>query len=429
MPDFFAAELPDLEDLLFSAMTSHNTVNSQKNINPSSFQTKKIPFTKDFDTGISRTPNLTSNDETGMETNEILDTAAFDFIPAELPVFAQLNDTSPFSFFPNSESEIATESSENIVSEKIESSSVHIEEGELEEGELSCDEVEFEGGLESVDSTKVISIEVNEQNKSIGNGWGKKKPRKRKWVQKKLSQKEEQLLVKQLKKKKVKVERIEGELRALQELESDLLKGVDAFRNGEPVSGENKELKKRQTNPFSAVEQMLAILPDVSISGTTHNHKSKSQDPTNFLGMSLKNRLIDRKINERRERQQAAKEEQLKLLPCHRWMKGRCDLGEKCTFGHLPEYFNVSPSLSRNPVSKTQICKFYLKGACTKSGSCPFSHDKSAVPCEHFNIKGFCTRSDCEFSHGEITEQRKEQLIEEWKERRKKFGSQMKKVG
>jgi len=48
-----------------------------------------------------------------------------------------------------------------------------------------------------------------------------------------------------------------------------------------------------------------------------------------------------------------------------------------------------------------EICKFFLKGSCTKGNMCPFKHTKGdrAVVCKHW-LRGLCKKGDaCEFLH------------------------------
>lgn len=48
-----------------------------------------------------------------------------------------------------------------------------------------------------------------------------------------------------------------------------------------------------------------------------------------------------------------------------------------------------------------EICKYFLKGTCTKGNNCPFKHSKSdrAVVCKHW-LRGLCKKGDsCEFLH------------------------------
>jgi len=47
------------------------------------------------------------------------------------------------------------------------------------------------------------------------------------------------------------------------------------------------------------------------------------------------------------------------------------------------------------------VCKYYLKGTCTKGSSCPYRHSKfeRAVVCKHW-LRGLCKKGDlCEFLH------------------------------
>jgi cleavage and polyadenylation specificity factor subunit 4 len=49
----------------------------------------------------------------------------------------------------------------------------------------------------------------------------------------------------------------------------------------------------------------------------------------------------------------------------------------------------------------TEICKFFMKGACMKGANCPWKHSKNekAVVCKHW-LRGLCKKGDiCEFLH------------------------------
>jgi len=53
------------------------------------------------------------------------------------------------------------------------------------------------------------------------------------------------------------------------------------------------------------------------------------------------------------------------------------------------------------PQNPGEVCKFFLKGTCTKGSSCPYKHSKGerAVVCKHW-LRGLCKKGDtCEFLH------------------------------
>ncbi|KAM9960309.1 hypothetical protein ACTFIW_009438 [Dictyostelium discoideum] len=49
----------------------------------------------------------------------------------------------------------------------------------------------------------------------------------------------------------------------------------------------------------------------------------------------------------------------------------------------------------------SDICRFFLKGSCTKGSDCPYKHTKAerAVVCKHW-LRGLCKKGElCEFLH------------------------------
>lgn len=64
-------------------------------------------------------------------------------------------------------------------------------------------------------------------------------------------------------------------------------------------------------------------------------------------------------------------------------------------------YLDVDKALHETESEEQEICKFYLKGNCTKGSSCPFKHMKGdrAVVCKHW-LRGLCKKGEsCEFLH------------------------------
>src|SRR5690242_6129814 len=68
----------------------------------------------------------------------------------------------------------------------------------------------------------------------------------------------------------------------------------------------------------------------------------------------------------------------------------------------MPEFQATVPmdttSEQQNP---GEVCKFFLKGSCTKGAACPYKHSKGerAVVCKHW-LRGLCKKGEvCEFLH------------------------------
>jgi len=106
-----------------------------------------------------------------------------------------------------------------------------------------------------------------------------------------------------------------------------------------------------------------------------------------------KNYYRNQKIIERQREEEKRRSD--KLIPCSFYQKlGRCNNGDACRFSHDIE------------IIKTDVCKFYLTGACLKGKNCIYYHGE--WPCKFFHLKGFCKEGDnCKFSHQPMTDQMK----------------------
>lgn len=76
---------------------------------------------------------------------------------------------------------------------------------------------------------------------------------------------------------------------------------------------------------------------------------------------------------------------------------------------------NVPPTdiQKKHYAYKTQLCKFYIKGICTRGQECTFSHDSRSFPCFAYHLRDNCTRKACKFSHAPITLEQLNQLKED----------------
>ncbi|KAL3158655.1 hypothetical protein ABBQ32_011398 [Trebouxia sp. C0010 RCD-2024] len=66
-----------------------------------------------------------------------------------------------------------------------------------------------------------------------------------------------------------------------------------------------------------------------------------------------------------------------KKTDCKYHLEGRCSLGDKCPFRHVPELFNSAARVAFAPHSQASVCHFYLNGKCTKGDLCAFQHPGS----------------------------------------------------
>ncbi|PRP78661.1 cleavage and polyadenylation specificity factor, putative-like [Planoprotostelium fungivorum] len=81
-------------------------------------------------------------------------------------------------------------------------------------------------------------------------------------------------------------------------------------------------------------------------------------------------------------------------------MTSPMDLEEKYLVFDFEKYLEKDYGPARDD-EPGEICKFFLKGSCTKGTSCPFKHNRGdrAVVCKHW-LRGLCKKSDnCEFLH------------------------------
>lgn len=78
--------------------------------------------------------------------------------------------------------------------------------------------------------------------------------------------------------------------------------------------------------------------------------------------------------------------------------------------------FSYKQEISKKPYGyKKNLCKFFIKNACTKGEACTFSHEIKAFPCHAYHLRDNCTRKFCKFSHAPIT-------IEQFKELKESDG-------
>lgn len=57
-------------------------------------------------------------------------------------------------------------------------------------------------------------------------------------------------------------------------------------------------------------------------------------------------------------------------------------------------------------------CRFFLSNSCHRGKDCPYSHDKSSIPCVFYHLQKRCFNKKCEFSHKKLTEKSRKFLIE-----------------
>ncbi|KAJ3130134.1 hypothetical protein HK098_006193 [Nowakowskiella sp. JEL0407] len=189
----------------------------------------------------------------------------------------------------------------------------------------------------------------------------------------------------------------------------------------------NSSLTITGSTSLAAIEQLLAILPSSKETTPTPTRPFK-KDPTSSLKSVMSQHVRDLHIQEeiqaRREKQKLQKDQErkevLKNIPCEYWKRGYCGHNDKCERSHAPEYFNISGVRNNRKPDidlKTYFCKFWVSGSCVKGGMCEYSHDKATVPCLHYHLFDNCRKSPCEFSHADISEFRKKDLIAEREKR------------
>jgi hypothetical protein len=99
---------------------------------------------------------------------------------------------------------------------------------------------------------------------------------------------------------------------------------------------------------------------------------------------------------------------------CH--FKDKCNKGAECKYFHPPTTELCQPVATTSVVPKKKLCKFFLKGTCTKE-ACPFDHPPATELCQpvatlvvpkkkplcKFFVKGTCTKEACPFDHPTAT--------------------------
>jgi len=98
------------------------------------------------------------------------------------------------------------------------------------------------------------------------------------------------------------------------------------------------------------------------------------------------------------------KKQLTKTKMCKHFLRGRCQYHDSCNFAHTPSEVVASPDLR-----KTRLCKAFRAGGCKDAG-CKFAHAADDVsstgifykthPCKWFEV-GLCRNgSSCRFAHG-----------------------------
>jgi hypothetical protein len=130
------------------------------------------------------------------------------------------------------------------------------------------------------------------------------------------------------------------------------------------------------------------------------------------------------KRNQQQTKQQQ-QQEVMKATLCRHYPIGRCWKGDTCPYSHDLSQLPDGEGNNRQPIPQKSapVCRFFRAGQC-KQSDCSFSHDLSKEPCAFFHIlKSGCTKGDtCPFSHGAVSEERRQAMIEEhkaFKEKRK----------
>ncbi|EFA84764.1 CCCH-type zinc finger-containing protein [Heterostelium album PN500] len=73
----------------------------------------------------------------------------------------------------------------------------------------------------------------------------------------------------------------------------------------------------------------------------------------------------------------------------------------KLTFDFEPYVTDKNEILDDDTKDNSEVCRFFLKGNCTKGNDCPYKHSKTehAVVCKHW-LRGLCKKGElCEFLH------------------------------
>ncbi|CAI0423329.1 unnamed protein product [Linum tenue] len=135
--------------------------------------------------------------------------------------------------------------------------------------------------------------------------------------------------------------------------------------------------------------------------GAASQEKDASPSKNKKRGPPSDSQKLKRKQNKRKKRAEKNKElgvKRLKLQPfvkqkpveiCRHYMLGKCWESEKCKFSH-----------DAIPLTKSEPCKFFVRGACMKGDDCLRDHELSKYPCDNFKSTGYCSRGQkCLFSH------------------------------
>ena len=113
---------------------------------------------------------------------------------------------------------------------------------------------------------------------------------------------------------------------------------------------------------------------------------------------SKKTNNAARKLTDRVKNNRVGKKTIGPINKCRFYERGKCHR-QDCPYSH-----NITMIIPTIVHENPNLCKFYRRGGCEKGSSCSFSHDKSKFPCAHYHKYRNCTKKDCEWDHGEMSE-------------------------
>ncbi|KAM0675750.1 Zinc finger CCCH domain-containing protein 6 [Gurleya vavrai] len=184
-----------------------------------------------------------------------------------------------------------------------------------------------------------------------------------------------------------------------------LSKSSDNSTKFEDVYGLEFETKyeiKTESNLFNP--------PDVKNSDTYDFLCNTDYDQTNLWKIENKNNILNKKniLEENRLINNDCKsDENFKNIENFKYYEHNDNfdyiipsITTEKDFSKNQEKKQITNHLMKN--FKTEICKFFLKKACTKGEKCSFSHDTTKFPCKAYHLRKNCTRKICNFSHEPI---------------------------
>ncbi|GKT27364.1 Protein suppressor of sable-like protein [Aduncisulcus paluster] len=81
-----------------------------------------------------------------------------------------------------------------------------------------------------------------------------------------------------------------------------------------------------------------------------------------------------------------------KRLVCKFFLRGKCSRGDKCPYLHVTSDQSTGNLMER-------ICRHHMLGKCRLGSSCRYLHDLSLLPCLDHHLKRNCLNPNCPFSH------------------------------